>query len=78
MVAKAMIAQTFPSLPSFTGKRRVLSNGSNLLKIEPGWVGGWSPEESLYELKCHFANYIRLPCRHFNCFPGEDKLLCLC
>ena len=55
MAAKAMIAQTFPSLPSFTGENKEKSFEQWL--EDRARVGGWwSPEESLYLLKCHFAN----------------------
>ena len=57
MVAKAMIAQTFPSLPSFTGENKEKSFEQWLESFEDrARVGGWSPEESLYQFKCYFAN----------------------
>ena len=42
MVAKAMVAQSFPPLPAFTGESEEenLSVGWSLLRIEPRWLGG--------------------------------------
>ena len=79
MVAKAMIVQSFPSLPSFTGENKEKSFERRFKSFEDSArVVGWLvTRRELVPVKVLFCK-LRLPCRHLDCFPGEDKLLCLC
>ena len=61
MVAKAMIAQSFPQLLSFTGENDEESFEHWFESFEDrAKVAGWSPEQSLYQLILHELHY-RLP-----------------
>ena len=79
MVAKAMIVQSFPSLPNFTGENKEKSFERWLESFEDrARVGGWLvTKRELVPVKV-LSCKLRLPCRHLHCFTGEDKLLCLC
>jgi hypothetical protein len=56
IVAKAMIAQSFPPLPAFTGESEEENFERWLESFEDrAKVAGWSPEQSLYLLKCHLS-----------------------
>ena len=71
MVAKAMIAQSFPPLPSFTGENEEEGFERWLESFEDrAKVAGWSPEQSLYQLKCHLA---RTALQSFRLLSKEEK-----
>ena len=71
MVAKAMVAQSFPPLPAFTGEseeenfKRWLESFEDRAK-----VAGWSPEQSLYQFKCHLS---KTALQAFHLFSKEDR-----
>ena len=72
MVAKAMIAQSFPPLSSFTGENEEESFERWLESFEDrARVAGWSSEQSLYQLKCHLA---KTALQAFRVLSKEEKL----
>ena len=71
MVAKAMIAQSFPQLRSFIGENEEESFERWFESFEDrAKVAGWSPEQSLYQLKCHLT---QTALQAFRLLPKEDK-----
>lgn len=69
MVAKAMIAQSFPQLSSFTGENDEESFERWFESFEDrAKVAGWSLEQSLYQLKCHLT---RTALKAFRLLPKE-------
>ena len=71
MVAKAMVAQSFPPLPVFTGESEEENFERWLESFEDrSKVAGWSPEQSLYQLKCHLS---KTALQAFRLFSKEEK-----
>ena len=71
MVAKAMVAQSFPPLPAFTGESEEENFERWLESFEDrAKVAGWSPEQSLYQLKCHLS---KTALQAFRLFSKEEK-----
>ena len=70
LVAKVMVVQCFPPLPVFTGKSEEESFERWLESFEDrARVAGWSPEQSLYQFKCHLS---KTALQAFRLLPKKD------